>query len=176
MTFMNFASHGTQDMYPTFLQRYFHFDASKRSMISAIGSGGALLGGVLFGFLSDRMGRRRSIILALLLAVVMIPLWAFSPTTALIIAGAFAMQFMVQGAWGVIPAHLSELAPDSVRGFLPGFAYQCGVLVSGSIVYIQAFLAERMSYAATMAATGAVVFIGGAIVTALGKERRGREF
>jgi SHS family lactate transporter-like MFS transporter len=76
----------------------------------------------------------------------------------------------------VIPAHLSELAPDSVRGFLPGFAYQCGVLVSGSIVYIQAFLAERMSYAATMAATGAVVFIGGAIVTALGKERRGREF
>jgi len=176
MTFMNFASHGTQDMYPTFLQRYFHFDAPKRSMISAIGSVGAIFGGVLFGFLSDRMGRRRSIILALLLAVVIIPLWAFSPTTAMIVAGAFAMQFMVQGAWGVIPAHLSELAPDSVRGFLPGFAYQCGVLVSGSIVYIQAFLAERMSYAATMAATGAVVFIGGAIVTALGKERRGREF
>jgi SHS family lactate transporter-like MFS transporter len=176
MTFMNFASHGTQDMYPTFLQRYFHFDASDRSMISAIGSTGAIFGGVLFGFLSDRVGRRRSIILALLLAVVMIPLWAFSPTTAMIIAGGFAMQFMVQGAWGVIPAHLSELAPDSVRGFLPGFAYQCGVLVSGSIVYIQAFLAERMSYAATMAATGAVVFIGGAIVTALGKERRGREF
>jgi len=176
MTFMNFASHGTQDMYPTFLQRYFHFDAPKRSMISAIGSVGAIFGGVLFGFLSDRMGRRRSIILALLLAVVIIPLWAFSPTTAMIVAGAFAMQFMVQGAWGVIPAHLSELAPDSVRGFLPGFAYQCGVLVSGSIVYIQAFLAERMSYAATMAATGAVVFIGGAIVTALGRERRGREF
>ena len=176
MTFMNFASHGTQDMYPTFLQRYFHFDASKRSMISAIGSTGAIFGGVLFGFLSDRMGRRRSIISALLLAVMMIPLWAFSSTLALIVAGAFAMQFMVQGAWGVIPAHLSELAPDSVRGFLPGFAYQCGVLVSGSIVYIQAFLAERMSYAATMAATGAVVFIGGAIVTALGKERCGREF
>ena len=176
MTFMNFTSHGTQDMYPTFLQRYFHFDAPKRSMISAIGSVGAIFGGVLFGFLSDRMGRRRSIILALVLAVAMIPLWAFSPTTALIIAGAFAMQFMVQGAWGVIPAHLSELAPDSVRGFLPGFAYQCGVLVSGSIVYIQAFLAERMSYAATMAVTGAAVFIGGAIVTALGKERRGREF
>ncbi len=176
MTFMNFTSHGTQDMYPTFLQRYFHFDAPKRSMISAIGSVGAIFGGVLFGFLSDRMGRRRSIILALALAVTMIPLWAFSPTTAMIVAGAFAMQFMVQGAWGVIPAHLSELAPDSVRGFLPGFAYQCGVLVSGSIVYIQAFLAERMSYAATMAATGAAVFIGGAIVTALGKERRGREF
>jgi SHS family lactate transporter-like MFS transporter len=176
MSFMNFTSHGTQDMYPTFLQRYFHFDASKRSIISAIGSTGAIFGGVFFGFLSDRIGRRRAIVMALVLAVVMIPLWAFSPTTALIIAGAFAMQFMVQGAWGVIPAHLSELAPDSVRGFLPGFAYQCGVLVSGSIVYIQAFLAERMSYAATMAATGAAVFIGGAIVTAMGKEHRGREF
>jgi SHS family lactate transporter-like MFS transporter len=176
MSFMNFTSHGTQDMYPTFLQRYFHFDASKRSIISAIGSTGAIFGGVFFGFLSDRIGRRKAIIMALLLAIVMIPLWAFSPTTALIVAGAFAMQFMVQGAWGVIPAHLSELAPDSVRGFLPGFAYQCGVLVSGSIVYIQAFLAERMSYAATMAATGAAVFIGGAIVTALGKEHRGREF
>ncbi|HEU5021308.1 MAG TPA: MFS transporter, partial [Bryobacteraceae bacterium] len=148
----------------------------KKSMISAIGSVGAIFGGVFFGYLSDRIGRRRAIVLALALAVVTIPLWAFSPTTALIVAGAFAMQFMVQGAWGVIPAHLSELAPDSVRGFLPGFGYQCGVLISGSIVYIQAFLAERMSYAVTMAATGAVVFIGGAIVTALGKEHRGREF
>ncbi|HVW09070.1 MAG TPA: MFS transporter [Bryobacteraceae bacterium] len=176
MTFMNFASHGTQDMYPTFLQRYFHFDAPKRSIISAIGSTGAIFGGVFFGFISDRIGRRRAIVSALILAVVVIPLWAFSPAMAMIVAGAFAMQFMVQGAWGVIPAHLSELAPDSVRGFLPGFAYQCGVLVSGSIVYIQAFLAERMSYAETMAVTGAVVFIGGAIVTAMGKERRGREF
>jgi SHS family lactate transporter-like MFS transporter len=176
MTFMNFSSHGTQDMYPTFLQRYFHFDAPKRSIISAISSVGAIAGGVFFGWLSDRAGRRRSIVIALLLAVVVIPLWAFSPVTGLIVAGAFAMQFMVQGAWGVIPAHLSELAPDTVRSFLPGFGYQCGVLISGSIVYIQAFLAERMSYPSTMAATGAVVFIGGAIVTALGRERRGRAF
>lgn len=176
MTFMNFSSHGTQDMYPTFLQRYFHFDGPKRTMISAISSVGAIAGGLFFGWISDRIGRRRSIITALLLAVVVIPLWAFSPTTAMIVAGAFLMQFMVQGAWGVIPAHLSELAPDSVRGFLPGFAYQCGVLISGSIVYIQAFLAEGMSYASTMAVTGAVVFIGGAIVTALGRERRGRHF
>jgi SHS family lactate transporter-like MFS transporter len=176
MTFMNFSSHGTQDMYPTFLQRYFHFDAPKRSIISAIASVGAIFGGILFGWLSDRIGRRKSIVIALVLAVIVIPLWAFSPVTGMIVAGAFAMQFMVQGAWGVIPAHLSELAPDSVRSFLPGFGYQCGVLISGSIVYIQAFLAERMSYASTMAATGAVVFIGGAIVTALGRERHGREF
>ena len=176
MTFMNFASHGTQDMYPTFLQRYFHFDSQKRTIISAISSVGAIAGGIFFGFMSDRIGRRRAIVTALLLAVVVIPLWAFSPTTAMIVTGAFVMQFMVQGAWGVIPAHLSELAPDSVRSFLPGFAYQCGVLLSGSIVYIQALLAEHMSYASTMAVTGTVVFLGGAIVTALGKERRGRQF
>jgi SHS family lactate transporter-like MFS transporter len=176
MSFMNFASHGTQDMYPTFLQRYFHFDSQKRTIISAIASVGAICGGIFFGFMSDRIGRRRAIVTALLLAVCVIPLWAFSPTTAMIVTGAFVMQFMVQGAWGVIPAHLSELAPDSVRSFLPGFAYQCGVLVSGSIVYIQAVLAEHMSYASTMAVTGAVVFLGGAIVTALGKEQRGRHF
>jgi SHS family lactate transporter-like MFS transporter len=176
MTFMNFASHGTQDMYPTFLQRYFHFDSQKRTIISAISSVGAIAGGVFFGFMSDRIGRRRAIVTALLLAVVVIPLWAFSPTTAMIVTGAFVMQFMVQGAWGVIPAHLSELAPDSVRSFLPGFAYQCGVLISGSIVYIQAVLAEHMSYASTMAVTGGVIFLGGAIVTACGKERRGRQF
>jgi len=145
-------------------------------MISAISSVGAIAGGVFFGSLSDRIGRRRSIVTALVLAVVVIPLWAFSPVTGMIVAGAFLMQFMVQGAWGVIPAHLSELAPDSVRGFLPGFAYQCGVLISGTIVYVQAFLAEQMSYASTMAVTGAVVFIGGAVVTAMGKEQKGRKF
>jgi SHS family lactate transporter-like MFS transporter len=86
------------------------------------------------------------------------------------------MQFMVQGAWGVIPAHLSELSPDSVRGFLPGFGYQCGVLISGSIVYIQAAFAERMSYATTMALTGAVVFAGALAIAALGPEKRGERF
>ena len=176
MTFMNFTSHGTQDMYPTFLQRYFHFDSQKRTIISAIALVGAIFGGIVFGFMSDRIGRRRAIVTALVMAVCVIPLWAFSPTTATVVTGAFLMQFMVQGAWGVIPAHLSELAPDSARSFLPGFAYQCGVLVSGSIVYIQALLAEHMSYASTMAVTGAVVFLGGAIVTARGKEQRGRQF
>ena len=176
MSFMNFSSHGTQDMYPTFLERYMHFSGPKRTLISAFAMTGAISGGLFFGFMSDRIGRRRAIVTALLLAVVMIPLWAFSTTTAMVVAGAFLMQFMVQGAWGVIPAHLSELAPDSVRGFLPGFAYQCGVLISGSIVYIQAFLAESMSYASTMAATAAVVFIGGAIIAAMGREYHARQF
>ncbi|HEX4276405.1 MAG TPA: MFS transporter [Bryobacteraceae bacterium] len=176
MTFMNFSSHGTQDLYPTFLQRYWHFDASKRSLISAIAGLGALCGGTAIGWYSDFKGRRRAIVTGLLLAVAVIPLWALSPTTGLLIAGAFLMQFMVQGAWGVIPAHLSELSPDSVRGFLPGFAYQCGVLISASIVYVQALFAEHFSYAGTMALSAGVVFLCGALVAGLGRERHGRAF
>jgi MFS transporter, SHS family, lactate transporter len=176
MTFMNFSSHGTQDLYPTFLQRYWHFDASKRSLISAIASIGAICGGTLIGYYSDLKGRRRAIVTGLLLAIAVIPLWALSPNTTLLIIGAFLMQFMVQGAWGVIPAHLSELSPDSVRGFLPGFAYQCGVLISGSIVYVQALFAEHFSYATTMALRAGVVFAGGSIIAALGRERHGHVF
>ena len=176
MTFMNFSSHGTQDLYPTFLQRYWHFDASKRSLLSVIAGIGALCGGTAIGYYSDLKGRRRAIVTGLLLAILVIPLWALAPTTTLLCAGAFLMQFMVQGAWGVIPAHLSELSPDSVRGFLPGFAYQCGVLLSASIAYIQAIFAEHFSFATTMALSAAVVFLGGSVVTALGKERHARVF
>ena len=95
---------------------------------------GAICGGISFGHLSDRIGRRRAMVIALRPGDrSSIPLWAFSPTLGLLVAGAFLMQFMVQGAWGVIPAHITELSPDSVRGFLPGFAYQCGVLIAGSV-------------------------------------------
>ncbi|MDP9054287.1 MAG: MFS transporter, partial [Acidobacteriota bacterium] len=150
--------------------------ASKRSLLSVIAGTGALCGGPAFGYCSDLIGRRRAIVTGLLLAVVMVPLWALAPTMALLCAGAFLMQFMVQGAWGVIPAHLSELSPDAVRGFLPGFAYQCGVLISASIAYIQALFAEHFSYATTMALSAAVVFLGGSVVAALGKERHARVF
>jgi SHS family lactate transporter-like MFS transporter len=176
MTFMNLSSHGTQDMYPTFLQRYWHFDASKRSIISTIASVGALCGSMAFAWYSDFKGRRRGIVTALLLGVAMIPLWALSPNSALLVAGAFLINFMIQGAWGVIPAYLSELSPDSIRGFLPGFAYQCGVLFSSSIVMIQALVAEHTSYAATMAITALVVFLGGSVVAGLGKEGHKRTF
>ena len=137
---------------------------------------GALLGGICFGFYSDRVGRRKAMVTALLLAVVMIPLWAYAPTTGLLVLGAFLMQFMVQGAWGVIPAHITELSPDSVRGFLPGFAYQCGVLLAGSVAYIEAVFARHTSYANAMALTAFTVFTLGAIVVALGRERRGATF
>jgi SHS family lactate transporter-like MFS transporter len=176
MTFMNFSSHGTQDMYPTFLQRFWRLGPDMRSDISAIGASGAIIGGLVFGYMSDLRGRKRAMIVSLALAIAITPLWAYAPSVPLLILGAFLMQFMVQGAWGVIPAHLSELSPDSVRGFLPGFGYQCGVLISGSIVYIQAVFAERMSYSTAMALTAATVFAGALIVTALGREKRGQQF
>lgn len=176
MTMMNFVSHGTQDMYPTFLETDWHFTPRQRISINAFSAVGAIIGGILFGLLSDRWGRRRSMILALLLALAVIPLWAFAPSLALLLVGAFMMQFMVQGAWGIIPAHLSELSPNSVRGFLPGFAYQCGVLIAGSVAYIEAVFAERMSYSKAMGLTAATVFTGAIIMIALGRERRGLQF
>lgn len=176
MTFMNFCSHGTQDMYPTFLQRFWHFDATKRSLISMIAGCGAIIGGVVGGYYSDIAGRKRAMVTALLLAMAVIPLWSLAPNQALLIAGAFLMQFMVQGAWGVVPAHLSELSPDSVRGFLPGFAYQCGVLFSSAIGWIQASLAEHLSYSTTMALTAALAFGGASIIAGFGRERKARVF
>jgi MFS transporter, SHS family, lactate transporter len=176
MTMMNLSSHGTQDMYPTFLQRQWNFSPEKRALLSGVSMIGAIIGGVLTGLFSDRLGRRRAMIIALACAILVIPLWAFSPTLSLLFAGAFLMQFMVQGAWGVIPAHLSELSPDSVRGFLPGFAYQCGVLISSSVVYLEAIYGQRTSYGTAMAFTAVTVFAGACIVIALGPEKRGAIF
>jgi MFS transporter, SHS family, lactate transporter len=176
MMMMNFVSHGTQDMYPTFLQRQWGFSPGKRAVITAISMVGAIAGGIVFGLMSDRVGRRRAMIVALLCGILIIPLWAFAPSLALLVIGAFFMQFMVQGAWGVIPAHLSELSPNSVRGFLPGFAYQCGVLLAGSVAYVEALFAERTSYAKAMALTALTVFSIAAAVTAFGKEQRGIHF
>ena len=173
---MNFVSHGTQDMYPTFLERHWGFSPRSRILITALSMVGAIIGGVIFGYISDRWGRRRSMIVALLCAIAVVPLWAFAPSVALLVLGAFLLQFMVQGAWGIIPAHLSELSPDSVRGFLPGFAYQCGVLLAGSVAYIEALFAERMSYAMAMSLTAVTVFAGAVLVIALGREKRGIAF
>jgi SHS family lactate transporter-like MFS transporter len=176
MAMMNCVSHGTQDMYPTFLQRDWGFTPEQRAGLTAVSMVGALVGGVVFGFFSDHIGRRRAIVSAFVCAALLIPLWAYAPSVAWLVVGAFVMQFMVQGAWGVIPAHITELSPDSVRGFLPGFAYQCGVLLASSIVYVEALFAARTSYAASMALTAAIVFGLAAVVTALGMERRGIEF
>jgi SHS family lactate transporter-like MFS transporter len=176
MAMMNMVSHGTQDLYPTFLQRDWGFTPEKRAALTAFSMVGALVGGVMVGLVSDRLGRRRSIGLSLVGALAVIPLWAFAPSLAVLVAGAFLMQFFVQGAWGVIPAHITELAPDSVRGFLPGFAYQCGVLIASSIAYVEALAAVGRSYAAAMAITAGIVFTVCAVVALVGPERRGIEY
>lgn len=176
MTMMNFISHGTQDMYPTFLQRDWHFSAQAKSGLTAISMIGAIIGGIVFGHISDRIGRRRAIVTALLLAIIVIPIWAYAPSLSILVAGAFVMQFMVQGAWGVIPAHITELSPDNVRGFLPGFAYQVGVMLASYVTYLEAVFAEHATYATSMALTAVTVFAGGAIAAWFGRERRGMVF
>ncbi len=176
MMMMNFVSHGTQDMYPTLLKRAWHFSPEKVAVVTAFTMVGAIIGGLMFGLLSDRFGRRRSMIAALSCAIVVIPLWALSPSLSLLLVGGFGMQFMVQGAWGIIPAHLTELSPDSVRGFLPGFAYQCGVALAGLVAFVQAVFAARTSYPTTMALTTLTVLVGAVIITALGREKRGIQF
>ena len=176
MTAMNLAAHGTQDLYPTFLERQRHLLTGQKNLLSAFSMVGAILGGTLCGMLSDRFGRRRVISLALLGAVAVIPLWAFAPSVPLLFAGGFLIQALVQGSWGVIPAHLSELSPDSVRGFLPGFGYQMGVLFSSYVAYFEAILAKQTSYATAMSLTAVVVFLVAALATALGPEHRAAKF
>jgi SHS family lactate transporter-like MFS transporter len=176
MLMMNLASHGTQDIFPTFLETVKHFSPAKKAGVVAFSNVGAILGGVTVGMLSDRIGRRKAMIGSFILATLVIPLWAYAPSTAVLLLGAFLIQFMVQGAWGVIPAHISELSPDSVRGFLPGFAYQCGVAIAGFVSYFEDALKAHMSLNSAMAVTAVVVFPLAAIVVGLGKERAGVVF
>jgi SHS family lactate transporter-like MFS transporter len=176
MTVMSFVSHGTQDMYPTFLQRQRHLSPQTTAIITMISMTGALVGGLTFGAYSDRRGRRRAMRTALLLATCVVPLWVFAPATSLIVVGAFLMQFMVQGAWGIIPAHINELSPNALRGFFPGFAYQVGILFASSIGYIESLLGEHFTYAQSMGLLAAAVTVIGAIIVSLGPEARGITF
>jgi MFS transporter, SHS family, lactate transporter len=174
----NSFSHGTQDVYPTFLQKNLQFPPKAVGFIAIIYNLGALLGGIVFGSWSERIGRRRAIVIAALLAIPVIPLWAYSHSVGMFALGGFLMQFMVQGAWGVIPAHLNELSPPAVRGTLPGFAYQLGNLLSSRNAVIQAKLAEtryRGSYPPVLAWTVLVIASLVAIVTLSGRERRGAD-
>jgi SHS family lactate transporter-like MFS transporter len=176
MAMMNFMSHGTQDLYPTFLQRQHHYTPQRTAVVTMIAMFGAICGGLLFGMYSDRVGRRRGMITASLLGLAVIPLWIFSHTTALLILGGFAMQFMVQGAWGIIPAHINELSPSELRGFFPGFAYQLGVLCASTISYIEPVLGEKFSYAQAMGILAAAVLLLAALVIWLGPEAKGVSF
>jgi MFS transporter, SHS family, lactate transporter len=175
MTAFNFLSHGTQDLYPTFLQVQHGFSPQVVGTIAVIYNVGAILGGVFFGAWSERIGRRRAIIIAALLALPAIPLWAFSAQPALLAAGAFVMQFMVQGAWGIVPAHLNELSPEQVRGTFPGLAYQLGNLIASGNAVLQAQIASTHggNYGLALALVAGSVAILLAILTSLGTEARG---
>src|SRR5271165_2152072 len=176
MAAMNFTSHGTQDLYPTFLQQQRHYDPRFTAIVSVISMLGAILGGIVVGRYSDRVGRRKAMVTAAIGGLLVIPLWIFSPGIALISVGAFLMQFMVQGVWGVIPAHINELSPDRLRAFLPGFAYQVGVLIAATAPYIQASLVHRFTYAQVMATFAAIVLTLAMIVIASGPEAHRVEF
>jgi SHS family lactate transporter-like MFS transporter len=173
MTMMNLISHGTQDMYPTFLEHQRHLDTHLVAEMAILYNIGAICGGLFFGQYSDRFGRRRAMITAVVLAAVVVPLWVYAHSLWLLAVGAFLMQFMVQGAWGVIPAHLVELSPPAVRGLFPGLAYQFGVLLAANAAYAEALMAVKMGYANALAAVALTVLMLGVIVIALGRERAG---
>ena len=176
MAAMNFISHGTQDLYPTFLQRQRHFGVDATALITGLSMLGAILGGLTFGHFSDRKGRRRAMVWAESLGLAAVPLWIMAPSKPLIILGAFIMQFMVQGAWGVIPAHINELSPPQLRGFFPGFAYQLGVLIASSIGYLEAVLGEHFSYSKSMGSLAVVVLCFGVAIISAGPEAKGVSF
>ncbi|HEY2711343.1 MAG TPA: MFS transporter [Chthoniobacterales bacterium] len=183
MTAFNYMSHGTQDLYPTFLQKQRGFSVGQTARIAIIYNLGAICGGTLLGYFSQRWGRRRMIVIAAVLGLVLIPAWVFSPTVPFLIAGGFLMQFMVQGAWGVVPVHLNELSPPAWRGTFPGVVYQLGNFFSANAAMVQAKLAEHFvrpngqpDYALAMALVTATVFVVLIILASIGREARGIEF
>ena len=188
MSAFNYLSHGTQDLYPTFLALQHRFDPGMVGLLNTIASVGAILGGIAFGMLSQRYGRRSMIVVCAVLGMALVPLWAFSHTVALLGLGGFLMQFMVQGAWGIIPAHLNEISPPSVRGTFPGFTYQMGNLISANALQLEAAFAARTfplpsghpDYAKAMSAVALVVFVAVILLTLVGyavvPERRDAAF
>ncbi len=175
MTMMNLVSHGTQDIYPTFLKIQRGLDTHGIARVTIIYNIGAIIGGLVFGYLSDRIGRKRAMLVAVICGALIVPLWIFPKSLAMLTLGAFMMQFMVQGAWGVIPAHLTEMSPPEVRGLFSGLAYQMGVLLAANAAFVEALLAERMGYSVALAIVGGTVMIGAAIVVSFGGERPGRD-
>jgi SHS family lactate transporter-like MFS transporter len=175
MTMMNFMSHGTQDMYPTLLGTL-GYGNDRIAYITMLSMVGAVLGGLAFGYYSDLSGRRRAMMTAITCAFVVVPFWIAGISPAFTLIGVFLMQFFVQGAWGVIPAHINELSPGSLRGFFPGFAYQLGVLCAASIPYWESVLGERFTYRQAMGGLVTAVLIGAFLVTYFGPEAHGVTF
>ncbi|HEV8661157.1 MAG TPA: MFS transporter [Thermoanaerobaculia bacterium] len=176
MTFMMFLSHGTQDLYPDFLKHEHHVAATTVPWIAITYNIGAVVGAVIFGHLSQHIGRRYSMITALTLSICVMPFWAFGSTLLILAVGAFFMQAGVQGAWGIIPVHLNELSPDRVRGLVPGLGYQLGILIAAPTNTIEDALRERFGYSWALAGFEIFVIVSLTIILLLGREQRGRSF
>ena len=176
MTFMMFLSHGTQDLYPDFLKEAHGVSPATISYIAILYNVGAVIGAIFFGQLSQSLGRRRSMIAALILTLLMIPTWAFGNSLLVLAASAFALQIGVQGAWGIIPVHLNELSPDSVRGVVPGFAYQLGILFAAGTNSIEFGLRNRLGYSWALAGFEVVTICALIVVLLLGSEQKGKVF
>ncbi|MGF6697798.1 SHS family lactate transporter-like MFS transporter [Paraburkholderia sp. MM5496-R1] len=175
MTAFNFFSHGSQDLYPTFLRVQRQFDAHTVSWITITLNIGAICGGLFFGWASEKIGRKRAIFIAALIALPVLPLWAFSTTPILLALGAFLMQISVQGAWGVIPVHLNEISPDEIRATFPGLVYQLGNLIASVNGPLQAKIAEvhGNNYALVLAIVVGIVAILICALIPFSRERRG---
>jgi SHS family lactate transporter-like MFS transporter len=176
MTFMLFLSHGTQDLYPDFLQEVHKATAAMRANMAILYNIGAVIGAVIFGHFSQAAGRRKSMLAALGLCLAVIPLWAFGGRLAVLAIGAVLMQIGVQGAWGVIPVHLNELSADAARGLMPGLAYQLGILLASPTNSIQYALHDRFGYQWAMAGFEIVTILTLATLLWSGSEAHGRSF
>jgi len=175
MACFNFFSHGTQDLYPTFLKVQHGFAPHIVSIIAISYNIAAMLGGIFFGTLSEKIGRKKAMIIASLLTLPVLPLWAFSTGSVMIGVGAFLMQFMVQGAWGVVPTYLTELVPANARAVLPGFVYQLGNLLASVNATLQARIAEAHgnNYGLAMAIVAGTVAILISLLVSFGRETQG---
>jgi len=175
-TFMIFLSHGTQDLYPDFLGSEHHFSKALVSEIAVIYNIGAILGSISVGMFSEKLGRRFAMIFAMGLSLLVIPLWAFGGTVTSLIIGAFLMQFGVQGAWGIVPVHLTEMVPDETRGLVSGLAYQLGTLIGARAPVAEFALSARYGYRWALAGFEIFTILALIVILALGKERKGRSF
>ncbi len=176
MTFMMFLSHGTQDLYPDFLKEVHHVSPTRVADIAMIYNVGAVIGAIIFGALSQKLGRRKGMIAALALCLVVIPWWAFGGSVPMLILATVLMQMGVQGAWGVIPVHLNELAADSARGLMPGLTYQLGILLAAPTNYIQFDLRQHFGYPWALAGFEVTTILVLALLLWRGAEAHGKSF
>jgi MFS transporter, SHS family, lactate transporter len=176
MFLMNCLSHGTQDLYPDFLKHEHGIVPNTVAYITIFYNIGAVTGAVVFGLLSERIGRRYGMLAALALSLLIMPAWAFGGTLLVLTLAAFVMQMGVQGAWGIIPVHLNELSPSSVRGLLPGFTYQIGILLAALTPTIEFSLRDRLGYPWALTSFELLVMTGLALLLIFGPENHGKSF